>query len=44
MKLTNDELKDISGGLSVGLVAGFGALLALFAGILDGITRPLRCR
>lgn len=44
MKLSNEELKNISGGISISLIAGIGAILALLAGLLDGITRPLRCR
>jgi len=43
MILTNKELKEINGG-KIGIIAGIGAIIAFIAGILDGITRPLKCR
>lgn len=44
--LTNNELEGINGGggLSLGLVLGIGAAVALIAGFLDGFTRPLTCK
>ncbi len=44
MNLTEYELKAINGGFKVGIAVGIGAIIAFIAGILDGITRPLRCR
>ena len=43
MILTNKELKEINGG-KIAIIAGIGSLIAFIAGILDGITRPLKCR
>lgn len=43
MKLTDNELKEISGGgigLGVLLIAG----LAFVIGVLDGYTRPIKCK
>jgi len=42
-EIENEQLKDIKGG-GIGLILiGFSVLLVLVAGILDGITRPVKC-
>ena len=44
MKKLNDlELKNIEGGISGWAIAGISIAVAFIAGILDGITRPLKC-
>ena len=43
--LTNNELLKIKGGASAGwIAAGIIAGLTFLAGVLDGITRPFKCR
>lgn len=43
--LTNKELKQIKGGFSGGwLAAGIIAGITFLAGVLDGFTRPFKCR
>ena len=44
MKLKNEDLQEIYGGASTGLlILGVIALATLIAGIIDGYTRPLSC-
>ncbi len=42
--LEDEDLKNINGGISAWAVAGIGMLVTFFAGVLDGIVRPLKCR
>lgn len=44
VKLSESELKDINGGISVWTAIGIGALVTFIAGVIDGIVRPLACR
>lgn len=45
MKYLNDiELKNINGGINFGLLSILGGIVTFVIGILDGITRPLKCR
>lgn len=44
MELTKDELLNIrGGGISFGVAALIGAGIAFIIGVIDGISRPLRC-
>ena len=43
-KLTNNELSNINGGSAGWVVAGIIAGITFLAGILDGISRPFKCR
>ncbi len=44
MKLTNKELKQITGGISVwAIIAGIAGLIFGF-GAVDGYVRPVKCR
>jgi lactobin A/cerein 7B family class IIb bacteriocin len=42
--LNSEELKNINGGISFGILSLIGAAITFIIGLLDGITRPLRCR
>lgn len=42
--LNNEELMNINGGISLGLLSLIGATITFIIGLLDGITRPLKCR
>ena len=42
--LNNEELKNINGGISFGLLALLGGAITFIIVILDGLTRPLKCR
>jgi hypothetical protein len=43
--LTNKEAKMIKGGAVSGwVIAGIVAGITFFVGVLDGITRPFKCR
>lgn len=43
-KLTDDELKNISGGgLSAGVWVGLAAGITFLIGLIDGMVRPLKC-
>ncbi len=42
--LNKEELKNINGGISFGLLALIGGAVTFIIGILDGLTRPLKCR
>ena len=45
MLLTKEEMKSYKGGsISAGVVAGVIAGVSFIVGILDGFTRPFRCR
>lgn len=44
MKLNDNELKEIEGGVSVWAVIGAVAALIFGIGAIDGYTRPLKCR
>ena len=46
IKMSDTALSDITGGgggILLGIGLGIGILVTLAAGILDGITRPLKC-
>lgn len=43
MKLTNEEMFQISGGSTWGLIAGIGAALVYLIGVVSGYTNPNRC-
>ena len=44
-ELTLKEMKGINAsGISAGVVAAIGAGVAFIVGILDGFTRPFKCR
>lgn len=44
-KLISDkELKNISGGFSLGVGLLIGGLISFFIGVVDGYVRPLPCR
>ena len=44
MKLGNEELLNVSGGgISIGALAGIGALITFIIGIVDGYIRPEKC-
>lgn len=44
MKMNKEELLSITGGgISVGAVAGIGALITFIIGIVDGYLRPQKC-
>lgn len=44
-KLNMNEMINIAaGGLSAGAIAAIAAGIAFFAGLLDGYTRPYKCR
>ena len=43
MKLSNNELKNISGGVSIWAVLGIISGLIFGAGTLDGYVRPRAC-
>ena len=40
----NEMMNTTAGGLSAGVIAAIAAGIAFFAGILDGYTRPFKCR
>ena len=42
-KLTNQELKNVKGGISVWIGLGLGALTVFLSGLLDGIMHPKAC-
>ena len=42
-KITENELKNIKGGISGWGILGIGALITFLSGVLDGIARPSRC-
>ncbi len=44
MKLNDLELKQISGGVKIGLIAGILASVTFIIGLIDGYVRPLACR
>lgn len=44
IKLTNNELSSIKGGSAGWIAAGIIAGITFLAGVLDGITRPFKCR
>lgn len=44
-KLTSNEMKQIkAGGISATGWAVIASILSFFSGLLDGYTRPFRCR
>ena len=44
MKLTNKELKEITGGASIWAIIGTIAGLIFGLGAIDGYVRPIKCR
>lgn len=44
-KLNVKELKNVKGGASAGwIIAGIVAGITFFVGVLDGYSRPFKCR
>ena len=43
-ELKNEELKQISGGVSIWLILGGIASLIFGIGVFDGVVRPYKCR
>lgn len=44
-KLSTSEMLNIkAGGLSAGVIAAIAAGIAFLSGLLDGYTRPYKCR
>ena len=44
MKLTNNELKQVTGGASIwAIIAGIAGFI-FGIGVVDGYTRPFKCR
>lgn len=44
MKMSKEELLDVTGGgVSIGVVAGIGALITFIIGVVDGYLRPSKC-
>ena len=43
-KLNDEELKNISGGITGWAIAGISLLVTFVAGVIDGIARPEKCR
>lgn len=41
---TSEMLNTFAGGLSAGAIAAIAAGIAFLAGLLDGYTRPYKCR
>lgn len=44
MKLSNNELKNITGGASIWAIIGTIAGLIFGLGAIDGYVRPIKCR
>ena len=44
MKLKDSELKQITGGTKIGLIAALAAAVTFVIGLIDGYVRPLGCR
>ena len=43
MELTNDEMYEISGGISWQIIGSIGAAIAYIIGVISGYTNPNRC-
>ena len=43
-KIKDEELNQVSGGISAWAIAGIGMLVTFIAGVIDGIARPEKCR
>lgn len=43
IEVSNEELKQVEGGIGVWIAAGITALVIFIAGIVDGFVRPLEC-
>jgi hypothetical protein len=43
MKLTNEELLKLEGGIKYSILAIVGTIGVFIAGVIDGILRPLKC-
>lgn len=43
MKLSEQELLNIEGGIKYTVLAIFGAIGVFIAGVVDGFLRPLKC-
>ena len=43
MKLTNEEMKQIDGGINWYVIDGIGALITYLIGIFSGYTNPSQC-
>ena len=41
--LTQNELKEINGGISWGLIGALGTIVVFLTGLIDGYLRPLKC-
>ena len=44
IELKNNELKKINGGISIWGIIGIIAGLIFGVGVIDGYTRPIKCR
>lgn len=42
-KLTNEELLNINGGISIGSALITAGIVVFLIGVIDGFTRPLSC-
>ena len=43
MKLTNEEMYNVEGGASWGIIAGIAAAVVYLIGCLSGYTNPSKC-
>lgn len=42
-KISDDELNDIKGGIGFWAIAGIISAVIFIVGVLEGITRPVKC-
>ena len=42
-RVSEENLKNVTGGISGWTVAGIGVLITFLAGVFDGIARPKKC-
>ena len=43
VKLNNEELRSVQGGFGAWAIAGIISACVFVIGVIDGITRPLKC-
>ena len=43
VKLNSEELKNVQGGFGAWAIAGIISACVFIVGVIDGISRPLRC-
>lgn len=41
--MSNEELKEINGGISWGLIGLGGTIVTFLLGFLEGLTNPVKC-